>query len=71
LKKYFRVAENINNKVESIGARRLYTVLEKVFDEISYSAPDLKGEKITINEGFVKDNLKNMGESKDEENLIL
>ena len=66
-----RVAENINNKVESIGARRLYTVLEKVFDEISYNAPDLKGEKITINEGFVKKNLKNMGESTDEENLIL
>ena len=66
-----RVAENINNKVESIGARRLYTVLEKVFDEISYNAPDLKGEKITINEGFVKKNLKNMGESADEENLIL
>ena len=66
-----RVAENINNKVESIGARRLYTVLEKVFDEISYNAPDLKGEKITINEVFVKKNLKNMGESTDEENLIL
>ncbi len=66
-----RFAENINNKVESIGARRLYTVLEKVFDDISYNAPDLKEGKVIINESFVKENLKDMGEGVDEKDLIL
>ena len=39
------IAEDINNKVESIGARRLYTVLEKVFDDIAYNAPELREKK--------------------------
>ena len=66
-----RIAESINNTVESIGARRLYTVLEKVFEDLGYSAPEMLGEKIKIDETFVKDKLKNIGEGLNEKNLIL
>ena len=66
-----RIAEDINSKVESIGARRLYTVLEKVFDDIAYNAPDLEEKKIVIDEKFVKDNIKDIAHIKDETNLIL
>ena len=66
-----RIAEDINSKVESIGARRLYTVLEKVFDDIAYNAPDLAEKKIVIDEKFVKDNIKDIANIKDETNLIL
>ena len=66
-----RIAESINNTVESIGARRLYTVLEKVFEDLGYSAPEMLGEKIKIDETFVKDKLKDIGEGLNEKNLIL
>ena len=66
-----RIAEDINNKVESIGARRLYTVLEKVFDDIAYNAPELQEKKIVVDKEFVKQNIKDMANNKDERNLIL
>ena len=66
-----RIAESINNTVESIGARRLYTVLEKVFEDLGYSAPEMLGEKIKIDETFVKDKLKDIDEGLNEKNLIL
>ena len=66
-----RIAESINNTVESIGARRLYTVLEKVFEDLGYSAPEMLGEKIKIDETFVKNKLKDIGEGLNEKNLIL
>ena len=66
-----RIAESINNTVESIGARRLYTVLEKVFEDLGYSAPEMLGERIKIDETFVKDRLKDIGEGLNEKNLIL
>ena len=66
-----KIAEDINSKVESIGARRLYTVLEKVFDDIAYNAPDLREKEIIVDEAFVKNNLEDMANNKDEKNLIL
>ena len=47
------LAEAVNNSVENIGARRLQTVLERLLDEVSFNAPDLKGQTITITADYV------------------
>lgn len=51
-------AHSINETLENIGARRLHTVLEKVLEDISYEAEDLKGEKIKIDRKFVREHLQ-------------
>lgn len=48
-----KIAADVNQTVENIGARRLYTVMERVFEELSFTAPDRRGEKVTVNEIFV------------------
>lgn len=52
-----RIAAEVNRSVENIGARRLYTVMERVFEELSFSAPDRSGETITVDGAFVEANL--------------
>ena len=52
-----RIAAEVNQSVENIGARRLYTVMERVFEELSYTAPDRAGETITVDADFVETNL--------------
>ena len=54
-----RLATEVNASIENIGARRLYTIIEKVLDEISFTATDRGGETITIDESYV---IKNLGE---------
>ena len=48
------LAEEVNFNVENIGARRLYTILEKVLENISFNAPDLKGKKVIVNSKLVE-----------------
>ncbi|SEV91247.1 ATP-dependent HslUV protease ATP-binding subunit HslU [Aliiroseovarius sediminilitoris] len=52
-----RIAAEVNQSVENIGARRLYTVLERVFEELSFTAPDRAGDKIVVDKAFVDQNL--------------
>merc|ERR1711974_402409 len=52
-----RIAAEVNTSVENIGARRLYTVMERVFEELSYTAPDRSGEDVVVDEAFVQQNL--------------
>jgi ATP-dependent HslUV protease ATP-binding subunit HslU len=52
-----RIAAEVNQSVENIGARRLYTVMERVFEELSYVAPDKPGEAITVDKDYVEANL--------------
>jgi len=61
-----RISAHFNETVENIGARRLHTVLEKVLEEVSYTASDNAGSKITIDAEFVA---KNMGELAGESDL--
>lgn len=60
-----KIAAEVNQSVENIGARRLYTVLERVFEELSYSAPDRGGEAIVVNAEFVNANLGELTKSTD------
>ena len=52
-----KLATEINASIENIGARRLHTIIEKVLDEISFTATDRGGEKIIIDKNYVNDNL--------------
>ena len=65
------ISSQINSTIENIGARRLHTILEKVLEEISFSAPDKSGEKIVIDKSFVQKNLGDIIKDKDLSNFIL
>jgi len=54
-----RIAAEVNQSVENIGARRLYTVIERVFEDLSFDAPDRGGEAVSIDADFVE---KHLGE---------
>ena len=51
------MASEVNATVENIGARRLHTIIERILDDISFTATDKSGEKIIINSQYVKQNL--------------
>ncbi len=71
LEKIADLAYNINTNVENIGARRLYTIMEKVFDDISFTADEHKGETIVITESDVQEKLKGIEENRDISRYIL
>ena len=66
-----RLATEINSSIENIGARRLHTIIEKVLDEISFTATDRGGEKIVIDAKYVTDNLGELAKDTDLSKFIL
>ena len=66
-----RVAFDVNNSVENIGARRLQTVLERVLDEISFTAPDRSGETFTIDAAYVRAQVEALAQNADLSRFIL
>ena len=66
-----KIAAEVNQTVENIGARRLYTVMERVFEELSFTAPDRSGEAVTVDAAFVKKNLGELGRSADVSRYVL
>ncbi len=65
------IAVEINTTVENIGARRLQTVMEKVLDEISFTAADRSGEEVVIDADYVRDNLGDLAKNADLSKFIL
>ena len=65
------IAAQVNASVENIGARRLQTVMERVLDEISFSATDRNGEKIAIDATYVKDRVEDLAKDQDLSRFIL
>ncbi|HEB36612.1 MAG TPA: ATP-dependent protease ATPase subunit HslU [Candidatus Aminicenantes bacterium] len=65
------IAEKVNEDAENIGARRLHTVMEKVMEEISFKAPNIKKKKIPINRKYVQSQLKGILEDQDLSRFIL
>jgi len=57
--------------VENIGARRLYTVMERVFEELSFTAPDRGGEAVVVDATFVEANLGALARSADLSRYVL
>ncbi len=66
-----KTANELNNNMENIGARRLHTILEKVFEEISFNAPENLEKKVIINGEYVKNRLQNILTNKDLSKYIL
>ena len=65
------VAVHLNATVENIGARRLQTVMERVLDDISYSAPDKSGEKMMIDSDYVREHVGDLAANTDLSRYIL
>ena len=65
------LAFQVNESVEDIGARRLHTIMEKLFDELSFNAPDLEEKSITINADYVAEQLSEIVKDEDVSKYIL
>ncbi|WP_333867352.1 ATP-dependent protease ATPase subunit HslU [Cypionkella sp.] len=66
-----RIAAEVNRSVENIGARRLYTVMERVFEELSFAAPDRAGDKVVVDAAFVEANLGELSRDSDISRYVL
>lgn len=66
-----RIAAEVNSTVENIGARRLYTVMERVFEKLSFEAPDRDGDAVTVDAKFVEDNLGALSANTDLSRYVL
>tara|TARA_Y100001935_G_scaffold199883_1_gene168161 strand:- start:1303 stop:2670 length:1368 start_codon:yes stop_codon:yes gene_type:complete len=65
------IATEVNSTVENIGARRLHTIIERVLDEISFTATDRSGEKIIVDSDYIKKNLGELVKDTDLSKFIL
>lgn len=66
-----KIAADVNQSVENIGARRLHTVLERVFEDLSFDAPDKSGESYTIDANYVEKHLGELSRSSDLSRYVL
>ncbi|MGH7180039.1 MAG: ATP-dependent protease ATPase subunit HslU, partial [Tepidisphaeraceae bacterium] len=66
-----KIAFDVNRRTQNIGARRLYTIMERVFEEISFEAPDMSEKKVTIDERVVKQRLSEVVKDEDLSKFIL
>ncbi|SMY07205.1 ATP-dependent protease ATPase subunit HslU [Flavimaricola marinus] len=66
-----KIAAEVNEAVENIGARRLYTVMERVFEDLSFNAPDRGGEEVTVDAAFVETHLGELSRSTDLSRYVL
>jgi ATP-dependent HslUV protease ATP-binding subunit HslU len=71
LEEIARLAEHLNATAENIGARRLYTIMEKVLEEISFEATDMENEKVEINKHYVLDKVEDIAQDTDLSKYIL
>ncbi len=65
------IAFQVNQSTMNIGARRLYTILERLLEELSYEAPDMKMGKVSINAAYVRDRLAEVAQDEDLSRYIL
>jgi ATP-dependent HslUV protease ATP-binding subunit HslU len=66
-----RIAAEINSSIENIGARRLQTVMERVLDDVSFTATDRGGDRVVIDAAFVEKNLGDLARNTDLSKFIL
>jgi ATP-dependent HslUV protease ATP-binding subunit HslU len=71
IKEIAALATRVNERTENIGARRLHTIMEKLLEDISFSAPDLAAQEITITDAYVRDHLAALIEDEDLSRYIL
>jgi len=66
-----RIAAEVNERMENIGARRLHTVMERLLDPISFDASELRGQRIVIDAAYVRERLQGIAEDEDLSRYIL
>jgi ATP-dependent HslUV protease ATP-binding subunit HslU len=66
-----RIAEEVNNRTENIGARRLHTVMERLLEDILFDAPDMKNQRFVIDKDCVESKLKDIKDDEDLSRYIL
>jgi ATP-dependent HslUV protease ATP-binding subunit HslU len=66
-----RMAAEVNERTENIGARRLHTIMERLLDDISYSAPEMPGKEVVIDAAYVRDRLSAILKDEDLSRYIL
>jgi ATP-dependent HslUV protease ATP-binding subunit HslU len=66
-----KVAVQVNTSVENIGARRLQTVMERVLDDISFTASDRPGEKIVVDGDYVEKHIGDLARNRDLSRFVL
>jgi ATP-dependent HslUV protease ATP-binding subunit HslU len=71
VEKIAETAAKVNEKTENIGARRLHTIMEKMLEELSFDAPELKGQTVVIDASFVSEKLDDLIQDEDLSRFIL
>ncbi|HAH48320.1 MAG TPA: HslU--HslV peptidase ATPase subunit, partial [Planctomycetaceae bacterium] len=71
LEELAKIAFEVNQTTQNIGARRLHTILERLLEEVSFEAPDLKTKKIVIDAAYVQQKLHSIVEDEDLSKFIL
>lgn len=71
VEKIAKIAEEVNNLTENIGARRLHTIMECLLEEILFAAPDMKEKKVVIDGEYVDNKLKDIKDNEDLSRYIL
>lgn len=66
-----RLSADVNTRVENIGARRLHTVMERLLDEISFTASDKSGQTFTIDKAYVSEHVGKLAKDQDLSKFIL
>ncbi|NIL98126.1 MAG: HslU--HslV peptidase ATPase subunit, partial [Planctomycetales bacterium] len=64
-------AFHVNQTAQNIGARRLYTIMERLLEELSFEAPEMKMGQVTINAAYVKQRLESVSQDEDLSKFIL
>ncbi|HEX9263839.1 MAG TPA: ATP-dependent protease ATPase subunit HslU [Candidatus Binatia bacterium] len=65
------IASDVNERTENIGARRLHTILERLLDEVSFSAPEMRGKEVAIDAAYVRERLAPILNNEDLSRYIL
>jgi ATP-dependent HslUV protease ATP-binding subunit HslU len=71
IRRLAEIAWQVNEKTENIGARRLYTVIEKLLEEVSFSAGKVSGQAVVIDAAYVDEKLKDLAQSEDLARYVL
>ena len=64
-------AYQVNQSAQNIGARRLHTIMERLLEELSFEAPDMKMGQVEINEAYVRQRLEDVAQDEDLSKFIL
>ena len=71
IRRLAEIAEEVNNRTENIGARRLHTIMEHLLEDVSFNAPDMSGQTISVTPEYVDERLSDIIQDRDLSRYIL